>query len=149
MKLYIEDNETLPAVQYLPDADPEPDGFTITTNPVDWDKHFKDTGFSYKTFRNEMITQFEPGWSGYNDAKKKALIRNFIYPSETTNSELNALYPVSERKTYRQEVMRILDRGKLLSIAKSITSGSKKRFQLQVDDSGNVTAKEIKTDETF
>jgi len=149
MKLYLEDGEAIPAVKYLKDSDPAPSGFTLTVNPVDWDKHIGITEVSYKTYRNEMISQFVGSWSGYTSAKKKALVKNFIYPSATSEAALNALFPAATRKKQRRRVYKMIDDSPLQSVHKSITSSSVKHFAVQVDDSGTVSAVEIKSDVTF
>ena len=40
MKLYLEDGETIPAVQILPDVDPAPSGYTLSTSIEDWDTYW-------------------------------------------------------------------------------------------------------------
>jgi len=147
-ELWLEDSETGKAVIFQDDTDPDPDTekWTKTIDPEDWDANFTFSKQSYKTFRNQMIIQFEPNWGTYTDDQKKALIRNWIWPSGTSASELNALYPASARNKFRQKIMRKLDEGRLFAVIKSKTVGSKKRWAIQVDDSGTITTIEITTD---
>lgn len=144
MKLYIEDGETLPAIQYLDDEDDSPSGFTESTDPIDWHNHENEVDVDYCSFRNEMIDKFEPNWGSYSDDKKEKLIQDYIYPSETTTEELDGLYSESERDNF-QDVMVEKLTNNVTHIIRS--SESRKDFILLIDDSGVRTYKEIKTDE--
>ena len=61
MKLYIEDNQTLPAVQVLQDADPAPVGFTESNTIDDWYKYGSRVldqyyGFNYLVWRSKILS---------------------------------------------------------------------------------------------
>ena len=143
MKLYIEDGEALPAVKYLEDADPAPDGYTETTDPSDWNSHIVSIDAIYSDVRNEMIDQFEASWAGYSDAQKQALVQNYVYPSETSTEDLDALYTEAERDDYQDVVMFKMNIGITHVI---MSSASRKHFEVKVNDSGTLSTTEIKTD---
>jgi len=148
MKLYLKDEETIPAVQYLADGAEDPEGYTETTDPEDWDKYFIFADVSYKDFRNSMISNLESSWGSYSDDQQKALIRNYIWPSETSDEDLDALYSDADRDMFRDLVMTTLSCLECV-VRKSITADSTKFCDLQLADDGVMAPKEIKTDETF
>lgn len=144
MKLYIENGQTPPALQYLNDGDTPPAGYTETTDPIDWDKYQKRISVDYKAFRNEMITKFETNWSGYADSQKKALLKHYIYPSETSAGELDGLYSAADRDKYQVEVMAALDCIDCRPRRSTVTTT--KYFDMQLDDDGVLTNVEITSD---
>ncbi len=152
MKLYIEDDESNPAIQYLPDADPNPSNYTITVDPEDWNKYIKVivdyNDAVYSDVRNEMIVQFEPEWDTYTDGQQKALIENYIWPAATPTTELDNLYDQDERDVYQDAVIIMLNVG-VIHIIKSPTST--KHFIVSVNDSGQLVdpLPQITTDTTI
>lgn len=143
MKLYIEDNEDLPAVQYLADGEDAPTGYTITTDPVDWNNHLNGIDAIYFDIRNEMIDQFESNWGGYSDPQKQALVKNYIWPSETNTEDLDNIYTQEERDEYQDLVMFEMNIGITHVI---MSSDSRKHFEIRVNDSGSLSTAEITTD---
>ncbi len=145
MKLYLEDDENGDAIQYLPDNDTPPPDFTITVDPKDWNHYIDRIDADYIDVRNEMIDHFEPNWATNSDDQNKALIENYIWPSETSTDELDNLYDPDERKFYQEEVM-----GKInisfIHVIKSPTST--KHFVVSIDDTGALInpLPQIKTD---
>jgi len=92
MKLYIEDNQTLPAIAILPDADPAPAGYTESNTIEDWHKYggrvlgeFK--GHNYLTWRKQIggliVAIVQPdysNWAGLNAAEKAIATEMILAP---------------------------------------------------------------------
>ncbi len=142
MKLYVEDNEAIPAIQVLADSDPAPEGFTEKVTIADWDTNgLKD--ISKKELRDVYINQFLSGWGTMSDTEKKSLIRVFVWDSSATDTELDELYTPSEREELEEDVIRA-HRKYGCAITMSTTPGSKKRINLTSDDSETPSAIIIK-----
>lgn len=138
MNLWIEDNEPLPAVKY--NTSETELGYTKTIDPVDWNVYYNATGAEYINYRNDMTGQFEPLWDLYSDDQKRALVENYIYPSETSVTELDDLYAPEDRSKFAVNAI------SRLNILTSISTESDKYFTIQVNDSGILNGVEITTD---
>ena len=132
MKLYIEDNEAIPAVQVLPDADPTPNGFTEKVSIADWDKYGVQ-GAGVKGLRDAYVNNFLAGWGAMSDAEKKALIRAHVWDAGATAEELDALYTEDQRDEFEDIVMNA-HRKLGCVITPSTTPSSKKRIDWTADD---------------
>jgi len=75
MKLYIEENQPIPAIQILDDSEPTPTGFREGTTIVEWNKYGSECfgeffGFNYLTWRKKiqslMIAIVNPDFSNWN-----------------------------------------------------------------------------------
>lgn len=132
MKLYVEDNEAIPAIQVLVDSDPTPDGFTEKTTIVDWDIYGL-KAISKKVLRDVYVNQFLPVWGAMSDIEQKALVRLYVWDSSATLEELNALYTLNQRKDFEEDV--IISHRKIgCAITMSTTPGSIKRINSTLDD---------------
>lgn len=145
MKLYTEDDPNGQAIEYLSDSDQASSEFTISIDPTVWNLYIDRIDVSYLNVRNEMIDQFEPNWASYSADQKRDLIENYIWPSETSVSELDDLYDPDIRDTYQAEVMVKMNTG-MVHVIKS--PSSTKHFVVTVDDGGALIdpLPEIKTD---
>jgi len=92
MKLYVENNETIPAIKVLQDSDPAPSGYTQKTSIEDWynfgyeilDAFF---GFNYLTWRNEILNLIigivgptYTNWNNLNQDQKNIAINLILAP---------------------------------------------------------------------
>jgi len=50
-----------------------------------------------KELRDKMVTEDLPNWGSLSTERKQALVKNFVWPENTPESELNALVPEEER----------------------------------------------------
>lgn len=132
MKLYVEDNEAIPSVQVLPDADPAPDGFTEKVTIADWDSYGLQ-GTTKKGLRDVYINQFLAGWGAMTDAEKKALIKVHVWDAAATVPELDALYDPEQRDQFEEDVIQA-HRKLGCIITMSTTPASKKRINWTADD---------------
>ena len=100
-----------PSLKYSPTIIPfqssitVPSGFTDITNIDNWDKYWSYTNKNYKSFRNILIDDFVGDWNTLSSGNKKILVSNFVYPSGTTDGELDTLYTSAERTTFNTQVM--------------------------------------------
>lgn len=120
-------------------------GYVELLTAEEWDTYHSLLSTSYKTFRNELIGNFVAGWSTMSTVDQQALVRHYVWPSGTTATELNALYPVTERSAFKRKVMDNLKSRDCIP-RKSSTAGSKKYFDIRVDDAGVLDPQEITSD---
>lgn len=92
MKLYVEDNQTIPAVLILQDADTPPSGYTEKTSIEDWFNYGRNSlgaffGFNYLTWRgkiNELMIAIVnadfSNWNGLSTPEKEIVSGLILAP---------------------------------------------------------------------
>ena len=92
MKLYVENNEAIPAIKVLQDSDPAPSGYTEKTSIEDWYKYGGEVlgaffGFNYLTWRNKILNLVVgivnpdySNWIGLNADQKAIAIELILAP---------------------------------------------------------------------
>lgn len=123
-------------------------GYSEITDVADWNRYWPSVGIDYIDYRNYLIDTFEPTWGTLSDDQKKALIEQYVWPSETTGTELDALYTSIERLAFKENVVKTLETCGCI-FKKSSTSSSEKYFNLTVDDGGIMDPQELLTDVTL
>lgn len=72
-------------------------GYTDITSLTNWCLFGMDAYSDYSSFRNMLISDFEPTWGTLSDPDKRILVDHYVYPSETTTIELDGLFTKTER----------------------------------------------------
>jgi hypothetical protein len=92
MKLYVENNESIPAIKVLQDSDPAPSGYTEKTSIEDWYKYGNEVlgaffGFNYLTWRTEIFNLIigivgndYTNWNNLNNEQKSIAIDLILAP---------------------------------------------------------------------
>jgi len=83
-------------------------GYTELTSISDWTTYGERTIGAYRTFRNELISNFT-SWATYSDADKKLLIEHYVYLSTETSDNLDLLYSEQARDDFQKQVLKLLD----------------------------------------
>ena len=103
-------------------------------------------GENYCAYRNYLITTYVSVWDSQTTDDQKILVKNYVYPSDTPESELNALYPESERDEFQKEVIYNLQLAGC-DIRPGGTGDAS--FEIKVDDQGVISTIEVLTDVTL
>ena len=142
MKLYIETVGAIPAIQVLPDGDSTPAGFTESNTVDDWYTH--GNKIILKTVRDEFIGDQMSTWTSgpLTDAEKKQLIEYWVWPSGTSDGELDALYTDAERDAFKLKVV-VAHREAGCVLTKSTTIASNEYINYTVDDTEVLTTDTI------
>jgi hypothetical protein len=84
MKLYIEDNETIPAAQVLQDSETTPVGYTDFSNDLlKWRDYGQSAAEDYLQYRNSVSKYFDVSlWGSMSNEEKYLIIKLDIYPDE-------------------------------------------------------------------
>jgi len=92
MKLYIEDNQPIPAIQILEDSAPIPSGYTEGTSIEDWFKFARNSlgaffGFNFFTWRNKIqelviaiVNSDFSNWNGLSPEEKEIASELILAP---------------------------------------------------------------------
>lgn len=124
-------------------------GYTDITSLENWMRHgMVRTGLDHRTFRNLLIDDFLPNWATLAVADKQHLVKHYVWPAGTTDRELDALYPKSDRDELRDRCMEDLISAGVNS-QRSSTAGSEKYFDMRVLDDRTLSPQEIRTDATL
>lgn len=92
MKLYVENNEAIPAIKVLQDSDPAPSGYTQKTSIEDWHQYGGEVldaffGFNYLTWRTQIfnlvigiVGPTYTNWNNLNQDQKNIAINLILAP---------------------------------------------------------------------
>jgi len=92
MKLYVENNEEIPAIKVLQDSDPAPSGYTEKISIEDWHQYGGEVldaffGFNYLTWRTQIfnlvigiVNPDYSNWIGLNANQKTIAINLILAP---------------------------------------------------------------------
>lgn len=88
MKLYIENNQSLPSSIILEDTDPAPSGYTDKTNDLNsWYLYAETYCVDYLQFRNYVSDVFDVSqWGSLSDTLKEFILSLDIYPDSEVMS---------------------------------------------------------------
>lgn len=122
--------------------DPPPAGYTEVSSLANWELYGWATGLSLKTYRNVLINQYLSGWATMSDDDKRVLVNYHVFPTSTTQAELDALWTQLERKSFRQNIIARLQRRRRLIRE----SPDETLWIVKINNSGVRTSIELKTD---
>lgn len=140
MKLYIENNQAIPAGILLQDIDPAPAGFTLSVKAADF-KKFSYLFGSYREMRNEIITSALPNWATITSAEKMVLVENYVFPTTETSVNLDLLYPLIERNKFRDNAIKRLNENVNCNIKKA--SDGIKYWNILTTNAGTINTTEF------
>ncbi len=118
--------------------------YTDVTSISNWDLYGWATDLDYRGIRNELIG-FVGSWATITTAEKKNLVRNFVYPASTLQSELDSYWTATERSDQRHEVREKLAACDCLIMA-SKTTNSERFLLIEVDDTGIIAGTKVSSD---
>jgi len=93
MKLYLEDNEAIPAIQVLPDADAAPVGFTQSDTIEHWDK-YRGNCADYKAARAEIKRLYNATTFAALSTAEKIIVCNYFI---ATVAERDTIYTTEQQ----------------------------------------------------
>ena len=122
-------------------------GYSDVSSVNNWRRFWSYVGINYKVFRNTLISEYVGSWGTLNDAQKKTLVRNHVYPASTTTADLDALWTAAKRVKQRFNLIRQFKRCGCV-IQPSATANSEKLILAEVNDGSppTWTLSEIATD---
>ena len=75
-------------------------GYTDITSIAAWDLYGWATSLGVSAFRQMLIDDFIGSWGTLTTDEKKILVRRYVWPSGTTDTELDALWTATERAQF-------------------------------------------------
>jgi hypothetical protein len=113
MKFYIEDNQSLPAVQFLEDSDPSPTGFTITTDLEEYYNYGISATTDFLQLRRYMLEIVNSKtWTGLSSVEKHRAIHCYLKETSKTRDESQTekiTFLLSEGDTMEEAINKLTD----------------------------------------
>jgi len=107
-------------------------GYTDITNVTNWNLYGRQAETNYENYRNILIDDYIGSWGALSSGDKGVLVENFVYPSGTTDGELDGFYTSSERSIFNEKVIQSLDIENALTLKSADNPG--KFFEILVSD---------------
>ena len=103
---------------------------------ADWDTYYQYSNYSFKQYRNLLISQVMAGWGTETTVNKKIMVTRNVWPSTETTPNLDLLYTPAERDDSQKITMGLLDSGCDCRIVKSQDLNSTIYYMLSPNDAG-------------